>query len=95
MDTMSAEKFTNARIHEWLTPELDAVVRDMRTTRVQLNSAALWWFFRQLTPQERANILGEYVKVQALGGRDASPDVSLRPEAGSAAKGVRRRKAAE
>jgi hypothetical protein len=95
MDSMSAEKFTNARIHEWLTPELDTVVRDMRTTRVQLNSAALWWFFRQLTPQERAHILGEYVKVQALGGRDAPADVSATHGAAAGAKGARRRKAAE
>jgi hypothetical protein len=68
MAIMSGERFTNARVHEWLTPEVDAVVTAMRTTRVQLNSAALWWFCRQLTAEERAEILGEYVKVQALAG---------------------------
>jgi hypothetical protein len=66
---MSGERFTNARVHEWLTPTLDEATATMHTTRVQLNSAALWWFCHQLEPQERAEILGEYVKVQALGGR--------------------------
>jgi hypothetical protein len=70
MDTMSGERFTNARVHEWLTPQVDAVVGAMHTTRVQLNSAALWWFCRRLTAEERAEILGEYVKVQALSGRE-------------------------
>ncbi len=62
----SSQQFTNARVHEWLTPELDNAVRAMRTTRVQLNSAALWWFCTQLSAKERAEILGEYVKHQAL-----------------------------
>jgi hypothetical protein len=66
---MSGERFTNARVHEWLTPTLDAVTDTMHTTRVQLNSAALWWFCKRLEPSERAEILGEYVKVQALGGK--------------------------
>jgi hypothetical protein len=65
---MSGERFTNARVHEWLTPTLDHVTGVMHTTRVQLNSAALWWFCQQLEPKQRAEILGEYVKVQALGG---------------------------
>lgn len=63
---MNGQQFTNARVHDWLTPDLDAVVRSMRTTRVQLNSAALWWFCSRLSPQERAEILGEYVKNHAL-----------------------------
>jgi hypothetical protein len=71
MDTMSGERFTNARVHEWLTPEVDAVVGAMHTTRVQLNSAALWWFCRHLTAKERAEILGEYVKVQAMSGKES------------------------
>jgi hypothetical protein len=70
MDTMSGERFTNARVHEWLTPEVDGVVGEMHTTRVQLNSAALWWFCRHLTAEERAEILGEYVKVQAMSGKE-------------------------
>jgi hypothetical protein len=68
---MSGERFTNARVHEWLTPEVDAVCTAMRTTRVQLNSAALWWFCRNLSAEERAEILGEYVKVQAMSGSGA------------------------
>jgi hypothetical protein len=72
MNFMSGERFTNARVHEWLTPEVDAVVEAMHTTRVQLNSAALWWFCRHLTAEERAEILGEYVKVQALGGKEGA-----------------------
>ena len=82
-----------ARVHEWLTPEFDAVVQEMRTTRVQLNSAALWWFFR-LPPQERAHILGEYVKVQALGGRELPPDraVITVPENHSSRKADRPRR---
>src|SRR5207248_1423479 len=71
MDRMSAEKFTNARVHEWLTPAIDNVADAMHTTRLQLNSAALWWFCRNLTAEERANILGEYVKVQAPAGPGA------------------------
>jgi hypothetical protein len=45
----------------------------MRTTRVQLNSAALWWFCRHLSAEQRAEILGEYVKVQARGGDKGLP----------------------
>ena len=71
MDNMSGEKFTNARVHEWLTPVIEEVTTTMHTTRIQLNSAALWWFCKQLAPEQRAEILGEYVKVQALGGGGA------------------------
>ena len=63
---MNAQQFTNARVHEWMTPELDRAVKGMRTTRVQLNSAALWWFCTKLETQQRAEILGEYVKALAL-----------------------------
>jgi hypothetical protein len=91
MDTMSGERFTNARVHEWLTPEVDQVVEAMHTTRVQLNSAALWWFCRNLSAEDRAEILGEYVKVQAMVGaneREASA-------AGSKPGRRRRRSASE
>lgn len=64
---MSSHKFTNARVHEWLTPELDSAANSMHTTRIQLNSAALWWFCCRLSPEDRAEILGEFVKYQALG----------------------------
>ncbi len=90
MDAMSGERFTNARVHEWLTPEVDAVVEAMHTTRVQLNSAALWWFCRHLTAAQRAEILGEYVKVQALGGLPPDGD-DTRPVGKQAGRRGRRR----
>ena len=90
---MSGERFTNARVHEWLTPEVDAVVSAMRTTRVQLNSAALWWFCRNLSPEERAEILGEYVKVQALGGAERAAGAD--DAAGKAGGRLKRKKADE
>jgi hypothetical protein len=77
---MNGRKFTNARVHEWLTPDLDAVARAMRSTRVQLNSAALWWFCRRLSAAERAEVLGEFVKVQALGGAAPSPGEPSPPD---------------
>src|SRR5262245_20445249 len=70
MARMAAERFTNARVHEWLTPDLEAVTKAMHATRLQVNSAALWWFCRHMTAEERADVLGEYVKVQALGGTE-------------------------
>jgi hypothetical protein len=79
---MNGERFTNARVHEWLTPALDVVTDAMHTTRLQLNSAALWWFLNRLTPKERAEILGEYVKALAL-----ANDKPARP-----AKGAGRRR---
>lgn len=77
---MKNQTFTNARVHGWMTPHLDASVTSMSTTRIQLNSAALWWFLSRLSPEERAEILGEYVKYHALNGaaeadpNDPSPD---------------------
>jgi hypothetical protein len=70
---MNGERFTNARVHEWLTPALDAVTTAMHTTRLQLNSAALWWFLNRLTPKERAEILGEYVKSLAMAHAEEAP----------------------
>lgn len=68
MTSMSAERFINARVHEWLAPTLDTATDTMHTTRILLNSAAVWWFCHRLPPEQRAEILGEYVKIQALGG---------------------------
>jgi hypothetical protein len=70
---MNGEKFTNARVHEWLTPELDGATTAMHTTRLQLNSAALWWFLNRLEPKERAEILGEYVKALAMAHAEKAP----------------------
>lgn len=93
---MSGERFTNARVHEWLTPDIEVAVAAMYTTRVQLNSAALWWFCRRLTPEQRAEILGEYVKVQAMGG-DPLPTPTPARAAADAREPARprRRKASE
>ena len=63
---MNSPSFTNARVHDWLSEHLDDVVQHMRTSRVQLNSAAIWWFCTRLSIEERAEILGEYVKHQAM-----------------------------
>jgi hypothetical protein len=41
----------------------------MHTSRLQLNSAALFWFLNKLSPEERASILGEYTKVLAMQGQ--------------------------
>ena len=96
MDIMSAEKFTNARVHDWLTPEIEAVTSAMHTTRIQLNSAALWWFCKHLTPEQRAEILGEYVKVQALGGSErAGQDGGPAADRPGSRAGSRRRRQAK
>lgn len=72
MASMSAERFINARVHEWLAPTLDSATDTMHTTRILLNSAAVWWFCHRLPVEQRAEILGEYVKIQALGGSGKS-----------------------
>lgn len=89
---MSGERFTNARVHEWPTPTLDEATETMHTTRVQLNSAALWWFCHHLDPKERAEILGEYVKVQAMGGRNRSRSAGQAETAARNSKRSQRRK---
>jgi hypothetical protein len=73
------ERFTNARVHEWLAPALDATSTAMHTTRLQLNSAALWWFLHRLTAQERAEALGEYVKALALAHTDGPTNGEAAP----------------
>jgi hypothetical protein len=69
-----SERFCNARVHEHLTAALDAATAEMHTTRLQLNSAALWWFLVKLAPQERAEVLGEYTKVLAMRGQTEAGD---------------------
>ena len=63
------ERFTNARVHLHLDAALDAASEQMHASRLTLNSAALYWFLHKLTPAERAEILGEYVKVLAMVGQ--------------------------
>jgi len=64
-----SEAFTNARVHEHLTADLDRVCEGMNLSRLLTNSAALWWFINKLSAQERAEIVGEYVKVLAMIGQ--------------------------
>jgi hypothetical protein len=61
-----SEPFYNARVHEWLAAALDATTGQMHASRLQLNSAALWWFLTRLTPEEHAEVLGEYTKALAM-----------------------------
>ena len=63
------ERFTNARVHLHLDAALDDASEAMHASRLTLNSAALYWFLNKLTPAERAEILGEYVKVLAMVGQ--------------------------
>jgi hypothetical protein len=64
-----SELFTNALVHLWLTEALDAATTKMHASRLQLNSAALYWFLEKLTPEQRAEALGEYTKALALHGQ--------------------------
>jgi hypothetical protein len=82
-----SERFTNARVHEWLTAALDATCEQTHATRLTLNSAALYWFLHKLTPAERAEILGEYVKALAMQGQAEADG-----QAGSKPKGGRKKK---
>ncbi len=61
-----SERYVNARVHVHLVPALDAASEQMNVSRLLLNSAALYWFLKRLKPQERAELLGEYVKVLAM-----------------------------
>jgi hypothetical protein len=63
------EPFTNARVYEHLTAALDATGARMHASRMMVSSAALYRFLEKLTPKERVEMLGEYVKVLATQGR--------------------------
>jgi hypothetical protein len=67
-----SEQFTSAWVYEHLTPALDAATAKMHASRLQLNSAALWWFLSRLTAEERSEVLGEYVRQLALRGQSAT-----------------------
>jgi hypothetical protein len=64
---MAGDALTNACVHEWLTPLLEETRRTLHAPRLQFNSAALWWFLERLSAQERAEILGKYLKARAAG----------------------------
>jgi hypothetical protein len=87
------ERFTNARVHLHLDTALDVVSEQMHTSRLTLNSAALWWFLNKLTPAERAEVLGEYVKVLAMVGQpETGGPGSVATEQGKGTKGRSKRK---
>jgi hypothetical protein len=83
------EPFTNARAHEWLAEAIDAATTEMHANRLQLNSAALWWFLNKLTPEQRAEVLGEYVEALALAGQERA---QADGRAGGKGKGKRTKK---
>jgi hypothetical protein len=84
-----SERFTNARVHEWLSEALDAVAEQTHSTRLQLNSAALYWFLSKLTAAERAELLGEYTKALAMLHQEQG---EADGRAGGKAKGGRKKK---
>jgi hypothetical protein len=63
------ERLINARVHEHLSADLDRMCESMNLSRLLTNSAALWWFLNKLSAPERAEIVGEYVKVLAMLGQ--------------------------
>ena len=59
----------NARVHQLLATDLDATCEACHVSRLLLNSAALWHFLNCMSAAERAEVLGEYVKVLASSGQ--------------------------
>lgn len=72
---MPDRRLCNARIQGWLADDLDRVADQTASSKVQVNSAAVWWFCHKLPAEERARILGEFVTAQAMrGGGELSAD---------------------
>ena len=73
---MPDRRLCNARIQGWLADDLDRVAEQTASSKVQVNSAAVWWFCLKLPAEERARILGEFVTAQAMLGKadDAMAD---------------------
>ena len=63
---MSTNRLSNARILDWLASHLEECSDSLDCPKVQVNSAAVWWFCTKLAPDERATILGEFVRQNAL-----------------------------
>jgi hypothetical protein len=82
---MSDRRLSNARIQDWLADDLDRVADQTGSSKVLVNSAAVWWFCRQLPAEERARILGEFVTAQALRG-----ETPAEPRPGTPAPGETR-----
>ena len=66
---MPDRRLCNARIHGWLADDLDRVADQTGSSKVQVNSAAVWWFCLRLPAEDRARILGEFVTAQAMLGK--------------------------
>jgi len=62
---MARNQFNNARVLGWLSHHLDDCSDSLASTKVLVNSAAVWWFCTKLTPDERAQSLGEFVSENA------------------------------
>jgi len=72
--------FLNARIHAWLADDFMKVVENMHSSNLETNSAAVWWFVNKLTAEERAQILGEYVRELAMQGQQEAEERETRRE---------------
>jgi hypothetical protein len=70
---MPDRRLCNARIQGWLADDLDRVAEQTASSKVQVNSAAVWWFCHKLPAEERARILGEFVTAQAMRGGAGTP----------------------
>lgn len=68
---MANNRLSNARVLDWLSRPLDECSEALDCAKVQVNSAAVWWFCTRLSADERATILGEFVKQNALRGQAA------------------------
>ena len=61
---MPDRRLSNARIQGWLAEDLDQVARQTGSSKVLVNSAAVWWFCHRIPAEERARLLGEFVTAQ-------------------------------
>ena len=92
---MPDRRLCNARIHGWLADDLDRVADQTGSSKVQVNSAAVWWFCLRLPAEDRARILGEFVTAQAMRGgaaAEADPPTNNQPAAEPPAGPTRRRR---
>ena len=81
---MPDRRLCNARIHGWLADDLDRVADQTGSSKVQVNSAAVWWFCLRLPAEDRARILGEFVTAQAMrGGSDTAACTSADHQPGA------------
>jgi hypothetical protein len=86
---MTDRRLSNARIQGWLADDLDRVAEQTGSSKVLVNSAAVWWFCCQLPAEERARVLGEFVTAQAM--RGGGPAAAAVPSTDSQPRGRRAR----